>query len=681
MKRIIFLALIFATSIITFGKDTVKRPDTYNYNRGIEELRNGNYKDALDYLNKEIESDPNNGYAYSWMAMIYQSFNENGMALTTADLALKNIPKKDGEFIAATYCIRAAVYLALKDTVKAVNDFTSAIKANPTYENAYEKRAQVYFEQEKYDLADADYRQMIKLNQGGAMGYMGIGRNRNEQKRWDEAIEQFNHVANMYNDYSLVYSYRAQSYLGEEKWTEATDDILQALLIDDNDRAFAQIQDLDEPAFSMMEAKMKIQSAKNPNESRWPYYIAIMYECKEQYEKAISYYEEAQRKDAKDYTLNRIANCYYEEGNYDRALKYVNQAMALDSTENNYIAFKAEILYGMGKVKDAIAEYDKYLALNPEDGFRYYRRGWFKDICGDDDGAIEDLTISITLYPTYSYTYAARGDVYTRLGKTELAKADYEKVIELEDTPEKYECLHYAYHALGEDEKAIAAIDTILARDKNNKGNYYDAACLYSRMKNKEKALEYLGMCLEKGYWRFEHIKLDSDMDFIRETDEFKALIEKYESRLKEKNAVVIGNDTISKQVTTEVPFTKENGVCHVKCKINDLPLYFVFDTGASEISLSMVEATFMMKNGYLDKKDVIGSQYFEDANGNVSEGTIINIRQVDFGGLKLENVRASVVRNQKAPLLLGQSVLGRLGKIEIDNDKLVLKITHNINE
>ena len=40
----------------------------------------------------------------------------------------------------------------------------------------------------------------------------------------------------------------------------------------------------------------------------------------------------------------------------------------------------------------------------------------------------------------------------------------------------------------------------------------------------------------------------------------------------------------------------------------------------------------------------------------------------MNFGGLELDNVRASVVRNQKAPLLLGQSVLGRLGKIEIDN-------------
>ena len=65
------------------------------------------------------------------------------------------------------------------------------------------------------------------------------------------------------------------------------------------------------------------------------------------------------------------------------------------------------------------------------------------------------------------------------------------------------------------------------------------------------------------------------------------------------------------------------------------------------------------------------------DANGNVAVGTVINLKKVDLGDFSLNNVRAAVVRNQKAPLLLGQSVLGRLGKVEIDNSKQVLKITH----
>ena len=110
--------------------------------------------------------------------------------------------------------------------------------------------------------------------------------------------------------------------------------------------------------------------------------------------------------------------------------------------------------------------------------------------------------------------------------------------------------------------------------------------------------------------------------------------------------------------------------------KSNGIELHFVFDTGASVVSMSDVEATFMFKNGYISKTDIIGSSNYMAASGKIEEGTIINIKKVDFGGLTLENIRASVVKNQNAPLLLGQTVLGRLGKIEIDNNSHVLRIS-----
>lgn len=83
-----------------------------------------------------------------------------------------------------------------------------------------------------------------------------------------------------------------------------------------------------------------------------------------------------------------------------------------------------------------------------------------------------------------------------------------------------------------------------------------------------------------------------------------------------------------------------------------------------------------MFKNGYLSDKDIIGKQYYRVADGNISVGTTIILNEIQFGGLTLKNVRASVVKSQNAPLLLGQTVLQRLGKIEIDNTKRILKIT-----
>ena len=190
-------------------------------------------------------------------------------------------------------------------------------------------------------------------------------------------------------------------------------------------------------------------------------------------------------------------------------------------------------------------------------------------------------------------------------------------------------------------------------------------------------AVEFLRTAFEKGYRRFAHIEMDDDLNVIRQMPEFKELVEQYKKIFESEIAENITADAIYEDYIAEIPFTKENGVYKVKCSINNLPLYFVFDTGASDVSISSVEATFMMKNGYLKSTDVIGKQNYMMANGEISAGTVLNIRNVNFGGLNLDNIRASVVHNQTAPLLLGQSVLNRLGNIEIDNVRGVLKITY----
>ena len=657
---------------------SVKRPESYNYQRGLEAMQDEKRQEALEFFNKELKENPKNGYSYSWIAMLRGQNEEYGRALTAADLAIKYLPKKDAEYIIFAYTTRAGVYLHLEDTVKAMSDYDTAIKVKPDEGALYEKRAQIYFEQERYDLAAADYHKMIELNPGDVMGYMGLGRNANEQRNWTEAIKQFDYVTKLSSDYSSGYSFRAESYIGLEKWNEATDDIVSALALEWDRKAMYLATTLKEPAFTMLVSKMKIQSVKSPNEARWPYVMGTMYQHEKQYKKAVEAYEEANKRNASPAILRWVAHCYSEMGLYENALNSIDQALNMDSTDLVNLERKANILYEMGNAKSAIDVYTQVLNTQPEYAFGYYRRGWFKELTGDFDGAIEDLSICVVLDPEESYAFETRGDIYLRQGKKELAEADFLKVIEIENTPEKYSCIHYAYQGLGQYDKAIEMMDSIIAREEDRAGSYYDAACLYSQMDNKQKALEYLEKSLELGYRRFAHIERDQDMDPIRDMEEFKALILKYKQSDVDGSSVrsEVEKSTISSTADiSEIPFTKESGVYKVKCQINGLPLHFVFDTGASDVTLSMTEASFMMKNGYLSGNDVIGSQRYMDADGDISVGTVINLKDVNFGGQTLKNVRASVVRNQKAPLLLGQSVLGRLGKIEIDNQKRVLII------
>lgn len=109
-------------------------------------------------------------------------------------------------------------------------------------------------------------------------------------------------------------------------------------------------------------------------------------------------------------------------------------------------------------------------------------------------------------------------------------------------------------------------------------------------------------------------------------------------------------------------------------CEVNGLKLRFIFDTGASDVSISLAEATFMLKNGYLSKTDIKGSTYYQIANGDIVEGTTINLRTIKIGNKYLHNVDASIVHSTSSPLLLGQSALSKIGKYSFDysNNTLV---------
>ena len=674
MRQFILSILVLCSSVML--ADNIKRPDSYNYSRGVEAINNNNAEEALDYLNKEINEHPDNGYAFAWIALVRNYNEEFGRALTAANVAVKKIPSKDKEYKAFAYGTRAQVYLNLKDTIQALKDYSQAINIVPDDDRFYNQRAQVYYEQGKYDLADKDYLKMISLKEGDVMGYMGIGRNANAQKRYEDAIKQFDYVVKLEPNYSSAYSFRAESYIGLKKYNEAIDDVISALGIDRDRKAFYELQELADSAFEQTVAKLKVQKIKEPNEQSWDYDLGIVYERAAKYNKAIAYYKESLEKESNIITASRISSCYDDLGDYDKALEYCNQAIALDSVKANYLYEKANILDNAGRTQEAIKTMSDYIANTPDEPAGYYQRGWFKDYSGDIEGALEDYTMAITLQPNVAYAYLNRGVLYRLKGENAKAESDFKQVVRLDSIPEEAECSFYAYYYLGQKDKAIEILNTIL--DKDKKGNCYDAACLYSVMGEKEKALSYLRQSLEDGYRRFAHIKRDRHLNNIRNTEEFKVLLKEFEEKhLQEIAADADGDDSAYELKVEEIPFTKEGGVCKVKCAINGLPLHFIFDTGAADVSISSVEATFMAKNDFLSSSDIIGKQNYQTADGNITEGTIINLKDVKLGSLHLNNIKASVVRNQAAPLLLGQSVLSKLGKIEIDNTKKVLRITH----
>lgn len=121
------------------------------------------------------------------------------------------------------------------------------------------------------------------------------------------------------------------------------------------------------------------------------------------------------------------------------------------------------------------------------------------------------------------------------------------------------------------------------------------------------------------------------------------------------------------------IQMTNNNGIFQIPCAVNGIPMKFIFDTGASDVSISSTEALFLIKQGLLTNDDLLEKVEYQIANGDLITGTKINIKEIDIDGIKLRNVRATIIENQTAPLLLGQSAIEKIGKYTIENGKLIL--------
>jgi clan AA aspartic protease (TIGR02281 family) len=374
------------------------------------------------------------------------------------------------------------------------------------------------------------------------------------------------------------------------------------------------------------------------------------------------------------------AECYSYLGDMDSAIEDI--AVLIDTYDDaSYRLYvtRADYYRLAGRYEEAIADMTRAIDIDPSIVFGYYKRGWCYELMRDDDSAMADynLGIDIDINESYPYIYLMRGEQYLKRGDMASATADFEKVLELDTVADGGSCRQYALQLLGRDQEAIEWMNEVIALDPEDMGSYYDQACLYSRMGRAEEAISALRKALEKGYRSFAHIEFDDYLDAVREFPEFKALIEEYKGKIVCYKEVAEDSVSDTIQTVSEVQMTRmRSGLYEVPCTINNLPLKFILDTGASTVTISSVEASFMLKNGYLTESDIRGKHYYSTASGEIREGTIICLREVKIGDAVLRNIEASVTHSQSAPLLLGQSVMERFGVIAIDTATSMLTIT-----
>ena len=675
MKRIVSLLLLAVCATIVCAKEP-QRPTSYNYQRGVEAVNNDQDEEAEKYLKQELADNPKNGYAYAWLAGVELRKDEIGSAISMLNKAIKYIPKADKYYHAWANKTLAGIYYDLNDTIQCIDYANRAVKAEPKNIEWWRFRGVLYLEFEQYDHAMADFDEVIQLDPTAINGYMWKGKTYYELKQYEKAIEQYQYAGKLATR-SFIYSNIAESQVALHRYEEAANNIINALKEEHfEDLATDLLADANEDLTAELMPRLNVQINANPNSLEWSMYQLYLYRANKNYEQAILCTEKIKELDADPYFDAILSSLYQDMGDFASALPYAQAAYISDSTETDYISQLASIYSDLDSLEQCIKIYNAYIAQYPESNAAYHMRAQTHFFAGNYASAIEDYTTAITLDTKDTYARYMLGRAHYIMGVSIKANKDFQRVVD--DTKNSVETT-FAYIFLGQNEEAKHLADSILLADSVEHENRYNIACCYSMLGDIEMAFTLLEEELKDGYVDFNHIRRDPDFAPLR-GERLDSLLSMYETKAQERIRAFKGENT-SESTTeriVEIPFTKSGGVTKVDCTINNLPLNFIFDTGASDVTISQVEANFMYKNGYLDSRDVVGKKTYQVATGAIAVGTTIILKEIKFGGLILRDVRASVVETQNAPLLLGQTILQRLGKIEIDNTQRILKITTN---
>lgn len=687
MKR--FLTIMSAL-LLTLASGTLYAQKTttesdYNLRKAYEVLReNNDFDKALELVNLQLKDTPDNVDALYLRIRIYQQEGEYGKALADVNHAIRvNKPKKTGMDQSTLYWWQSYAYAGLEDDAKA------AVAAGTAYNLAQKEKSEYYrtiafdYGRALYNIddlegSDAVFRKMLADDETDAGAMFGLARNMVKREQYDAAEQMLLSAIRVRESYPQPYALLVNVYDKKGEYNKAIDAAIE-YVNKDSDASYRILINAGKKNLNYAVANMRAKMKTSEHPIYWRALIAELYYSAGKYELALKENIKLEEEAGKDERIySRKAECYRHLGMHEAAIAELNQAMK-DEVNWNDLCERGICYRLLGNFDKAIEDFTAAIEEDPRYAFPYYSRGWCYELTGRYDLALEDYNLGIDIDPDYPYIFLERGLVLKKMGRLDEASSDFETAVAKDTVATDGSSTHYALQELGRDEEALAWMQKIIDEDPSDAGNWYDYACLYGRMNRIEDAMNALEKAFECGYRNFGHLEYDYDMDILRDRPRYKELVAKYKAihaEFRQKADIPVAEQT--EEAVSEIAFTRHTGgTFEVPCKINGLPLQMIFDTGASDVTISSVEANFMLKNRYLSDKDINGKRYYQVATGELSAGAVITLREIMIGDVKLKNVEASVVNNQRAPLLFGQSAMERFGTITIDNENNKLIIKH----
>lgn len=490
----------------------------------------------LDVYEAELQANPNDAGIYFRRANEYYKFNQYLRALADVDKTIELAPKKDTDLRFQAYMLRGDIYQMLGKHPEALENFTLAQQLDPTSFMAIYQKANEEYETGDYTAAKADYTRLRAINPRSAEALTGLARVAVKENNIGLASEYMDDAVSMMSAESDIYIRRASVRHMQGNNTGAVEDLLMAISIDNNNRAFQDLINLANEDYPAVIAGLSSSISLAPQQGMLYYIRAFIAQAHDHYSGALSDYRKIIDERMYNYAglYNSMAQCELALCRYNEALDNADRAISMDGGNNGeFFATKARIYYAQGKYEDAISALhtaaDKGYAsvsahelealIDFAEGKYDLANGIYASMIIDQPDVMRHLIYRAWVLNDGRKEPANAVNLYNRVvaltadelleptqGET-LAEIEREGKLSALAAVQTYR--GFALLFAGDKEGATAWADNLL-RDYTDSDGYlhFMAACLYAQAAETDKAFRALEGALRLGYGNLYEISV-----------------------------------------------------------------------------------------------------------------------------------------------------------------------------
>lgn len=338
------------------------------------------YPEALNDFNAAQALDPQNGRVYSSRARVYIAQGESDLALQ--DLG-KALILREGDV--SSLLLRARLYDQLGREELAEYDYNRAVTLKPNDVSTLLARAQWYRNQGDNQAALADWDKALAIDPSLIDALLGSARAHISLGDTKAAIEDLDQASKINPDSIEIYALRASLYAGDAQATQATLDQARANIeamrkLAPNDVAnLMRIAGLYEKINDTDNALATYDTLLALDPSLIDAYLrrAALYDKRSETLAALDNYNAAsQIDDSRIEIFLRAGSLRYKINEDWRAYANYKYAASLNPDEPRAHYGMGLALRRLGKTKDAIDAFERYLALKPDAAERADLLAW-----------------------------------------------------------------------------------------------------------------------------------------------------------------------------------------------------------------------------------------------------------------------------------------------------------------